>query len=272
MSWLLGRCCSVVTGNVKLIRKPCTTPTKLCSRYKNIFSGEFSHVSKSKDVGNHGGGETNILYINAGHNEDSVVCLAANELLKKLTKPYKLQKLNLWDNGLPHYDVSHAMAKLRILQNKGTPEDVENFAPMLKMAEDINDVDILIVTTPMWNYSIPYVLKHYIDIVIQPGINFKERPGQSPTAVRPGRPLFLFSSSGGDGDVGRDFLGPYLQVIFNLVGFDRFHHVNMWGMVKGATKEEILLEKRPEIEKMAKGLVVDQVATDEDGVIVNNQR
>ena len=139
----------------------------------------------------------------------------------------------------------------RILQNKGTDEDVIKFAPILKMAEAINQADLMVISTPMWNYSVPYVLKHYIDIIVQPGINFTEEPGRPPRAVRPGRPLVLFTSSGGDGDAERDFLAPYVKEIFGLVGFDLFHHVSMSGLTRGS-KEEILLEKREEIARLAR--------------------
>lgn len=36
------------------------------------------------------------------------------------------------------------------------------FNPVLEAAESINTVDLVVVATPMWNYSVPYVLKQYI--------------------------------------------------------------------------------------------------------------
>ena len=136
------------------------------------------------------------------------------------------------------------------LKGRGTAEDHEKFDPILAMAKEINYVDVLLISTPVWNYSLPYVLKQYIDIVIQPGINFKEKRGETPKAVRPGRPLLLISSAGGQATPERDFLAPYLKLIFGLVGFDRFLHVNMVGASK-ATREQILGEKRTEIDEMA---------------------
>jgi putative NADPH-quinone reductase len=35
----------------------------------------------------------------------------------------------------------------------------------------------------MWNYSVPYVLKQYIDTVVQPGINLNEMEDLSEAAV-----------------------------------------------------------------------------------------
>ena len=38
----------------------------------------------------------------------------------------------------------------------------DRFNPVLEAAESLNTVDIVVIATPMWNYSIPYVLKQYI--------------------------------------------------------------------------------------------------------------
>jgi FMN-dependent NADH-azoreductase len=32
----------------------------------------------------------------------------------------------------------------------------------------LKSADAYLISVPMWNFSIPYMLKHYIDIVIQP--------------------------------------------------------------------------------------------------------
>ena len=59
---------------------------------------------------------------------------------------------------------------MRLLKGKGSEEDDRLFAPVLEMAEELNNSQILIVSAPMWNFSFPYVVKQYIDIALQPGI------------------------------------------------------------------------------------------------------
>ena len=39
------------------------------------------------------------------------------------------------------------------------------FDPVLQEAELINSVDLVLISTPMWNYSIPYTLKQYIGMI-----------------------------------------------------------------------------------------------------------
>ena len=53
----------------------------------------------------------------------------------------------------------------------GVPEenDLEIFQPIHNLADELNFNNILVISTPMWNLTVPYVLKQYIDMVIQPG-------------------------------------------------------------------------------------------------------
>ena len=96
--------------------------------------------------------------------------------------------------------------------------------------------------TPMWNYSVPYPLKQWIDTVVQPGINFSDSgqklAGQGTRLTqwmiglentidcqlfwdlfhREGkeRAVVIISSAGGiykgeGSDMVQDFLNPYLR-------------------------------------------------------------
>ena len=56
------------------------------------------------------------------------------------------------------------------MDGKGSEEDYKTFEPVNKLASELNDTDLLILSTPLWNMALPYVMKQYIDIVIQPGM------------------------------------------------------------------------------------------------------
>ena len=42
-----------------------------------------------------------------------------------------------------------------------------------KAIADFLDADAYLLTTPMWNFSIPYAVKYYIDAIVQPGYLFR---------------------------------------------------------------------------------------------------
>ena len=70
---------------------------------------------------------------------------------------------------LPNYNLQHIGAKFRLMRDIGETEDENLFEPIRALAEELNRNNILVISTPMWNLTVPYVVKQYIDIVVQPG-------------------------------------------------------------------------------------------------------
>jgi FMN-dependent NADH-azoreductase len=144
---------------------------------------------------------------------------------KVCTKKVDVLEVDLWEEGVLRYDLSHVEAKMKLINGSDDSKDADCFAPVAQMAEQLVKADVLVVASPMWNYSCPHVLKHYIDIVIQPGLTFTQHENSGPQPLRGGRQLVLVTSTGGDYSAGtlmakNDFLRPYLQTIFSMVGFD----------------------------------------------------
>ena len=70
---------------------------------------------------------------------------------------------------LPDYNIGHVGAKFRIMNDVPQENDEQLFQPIHSLADELNSNNILVISTPMWNLTVPYVLKQYIDMVIQPG-------------------------------------------------------------------------------------------------------
>jgi FMN-dependent NADH-azoreductase len=45
----------------------------------------------------------------------------------------------------------------------------------------------------MWNFGVPYVLKHYIDVITQPGLTFSFNPATGFSGLVTGRPATVIS-------------------------------------------------------------------------------
>lgn len=193
----------------------------------SMFKNSFKHIQQLKD-----GGPTNILFLNASHGPESLVAVGAKVFLDNLSVDKSVKEVQLWKDELVQYKIEHAVSKLNILRGDGTQKDEERFAPVLDAAQFINSVDLVVIATPMWNYSIPYVLKQYIDTVVQPGINFNDTEDDPSLPNRRGRALVVISSAGADypaNSLVKDFLNPYLKQIFALMGFTRFYPIFIQG-------------------------------------------
>jgi FMN-dependent NADH-azoreductase len=93
------------------------------------------------------------------------------------------------------------------------------------------DTDVYLVTTPMWNFGIPYALKYYIDAIVQPGYLFRYDEFGAPEGLVKGKKMVVVTSRGGDYSSNSplftfDFVEPYLRTIFNFVGITDIRFIN----------------------------------------------
>ncbi len=84
---------------------------------------------------------------------------------------------DLWDGSLPEFGPAAAAAKMTIFGG-GTPNGAP--ADAWRAAQAAFDrfaaADHLLFSVPLWNASIPYILKQFIDVVSQPGMVFGVDP------------------------------------------------------------------------------------------------
>ncbi len=67
----------------------------------------------------------------------------------------------------------------------------------LAMAAHFQAFDAYVISLPMWNFGIPYQLKHYIDLITQPGAVFDKQDGKL-VGLCAGRPVCIVHASGGE--------------------------------------------------------------------------
>lgn len=98
--------------------------------------------------------------------------------------------------------------------------------------------DRIVITTPMWNFGPPAILKAWIDLIVREGRTF----AFTDTGIRPlseGKRMLVIGSRGGayGGDSPLhefDFLEPYLRGLFGFLGVDHLDAV--WA--EGTTRPE----------------------------------
>src|SRR5689334_2733747 len=80
-----------------------------------------------------------------------------------------VEELNLFQGDLPAFSAANVETKYKLMS--GRPFDRRNqetWRHVEGAIEQFLSADILLITCPMWNLSIPYALKHYIDVIVQP--------------------------------------------------------------------------------------------------------
>lgn len=146
------------------------------------------------------------------------------EKIRNTNGEIELDTLDLFIEKLPEMNVTRVGGKYMLMSGQELSGSAVGAWEQIK--EHINRflaADIIVISTPMWNFSIPYLLKQYIDIIVQPGFTFKYVE-TGPVGLAGGRPLYIVSSRGGDYSTGSgaenfDKLDPYLNQIFSFIGF-----------------------------------------------------
>lgn len=131
-------------------------------------------------------------------------------------------------------------------------EHKEAWREILRHIERFLAADAYLISAPMWNFSVPYPLKHYIDVVVQPKYLFRYTATGIEGLVK-GKKMAVITSRGGDYSAApmnaADFQEPYLRQIFGLTGITEIKFVNAQPMDMG---EAIRAEKIKEAQKRAK--------------------
>ena len=92
-----------------------------------------------------------------------------------------------------------------------------------RMAVRLSLADRLLISTPMWNFGLPYKLKHYIDLINQPRLTFRFDPARGYLPLLKDRPTVVIMASGGDFVTGHnrgrtDMATPYLREALRFMG------------------------------------------------------
>ena len=103
----------------------------------------------------------------------NTVAAAYVEAFRVKNPGFEIDTLDLWREELPVFDGEKVMAKLAVMR-QGKPDDAQRAAwqSILAVVERFRAADRYVFSVPMWNGSIPYRLKHYIDVIMQPGLLF----------------------------------------------------------------------------------------------------
>jgi FMN-dependent NADH-azoreductase len=129
--------------------------------------------------------------------------------------------IDLFKQSLPEFDAFAAESKYAIIYGKEkTGEQVKKWSEIEKVIEQFKSADKYLLSTPMWNFSIPYRLKHYLDIIVQPGYTFTVT-NTGYKGLAGGKPLCVIYSRGGnyDENSAMDFQKKYIEFIFGFIGF-----------------------------------------------------
>lgn len=131
--------------------------------------------------------------------------------------------------------------------------------------EEVKSADIIVLGSPMYNWSIPATLKAYLDQIIRVNETWKINPDDSAnpySGLLEDKILFLFLTRGGIGYVKGEpnehmnFQSTYLDAVFKLMGIHNIHTVKIDGV---SVDTEKLLQNVENAHENIRNLIANEV-------------
>ncbi|MFC1833303.1 FMN-dependent NADH-azoreductase [Thermodesulfobacteriota bacterium] len=172
-----------------------------------------------------------LLYIKASprgeRSYSTAVADAFVEAYKSAHPEDEVITLDLFKLDLPAFDGHVIDSKYVILHGlEHTQEQLDAWKAVEDIIEEFKSADKYVFAVPMWNFGIPYRLKHYIDVITQPGYTFAvSEEGYSGLVT--GKQVFIAYARGGQYPPGTDFeawnmQSPYFEFILGFMGLTDF--------------------------------------------------
>lgn len=170
---------------------------------------------------------------------------------------WSVEEVNLFHEKIPSLTPRNVEGKYILLTGKELAGDLQDaWKEIVEQIERFLSADAYLISTPMWNFNIPYILKKYIDVIIQPQYLFRYTD-RGPEGLIKNKKMIIVTSRGGEyisEEMKKlDFQEPYLRTIFGFVGITDIQFINAQPMdAMGLEIRKEKIEQALEIaEKMA---------------------
>jgi FMN-dependent NADH-azoreductase len=168
-----------------------------------------------------------LFHLNCSPRADSESAAGARVFLdhfRKARPDWDIDAMNLWRDHLPEFEGYVLEAKYARMSGRAfTDSQRDAFAVAERIAIRLALADRVLISTPMWNFSIPYKLKQWFDVIVQPGLTFRFDPATGYQPLLKDRPTIVIIASGGDFVTGMnrgraDMATPYLREALRFIG------------------------------------------------------
>ena len=195
-----------------------------------------------------------ILHVDASQREHGSVSRAlTRELVEALVAKYPDSRVIRRDlaAGMPLVDADWIAAN-ETPDDQRTPEQRRRLAFSDELVAELRDSDVWVIGTPVYNFSLPPVLKAWIDQICRARVTFAYSES-GPRGLLDDRKVFLAIASGGS-KVGSptEFLTPYLSHVLGFIGIRDVEVVAADQLLMAG--EDKVVEAREQIERAVAAL------------------
>lgn len=179
---------------------------------------------------------TQILYIEASPRKDRSASIeiarAALSAWQATDTSLTVDTLDVWSEELPEFDGEVMEAKYAGIAGRPlTKGQTASWSQIRALAARFLAADVLLLAVPLWNFSIPYKLKHLIDVVSQKDLLFTFGERGFDGLLRGRKALLIcargldYGPSAGTPAGSYDFQKPYIETWLRFIGVSEIRTV-----------------------------------------------
>ncbi|MBS7563532.1 FMN-dependent NADH-azoreductase [Mucilaginibacter sp. Bleaf8] len=142
---------------------------------------------------------------------------------------------DLTNGPFPHLEEAHLNAFFTPVEQH-TEDNKAAIRHSNEAIQEIFDADVIVIGAPMYNFTIPSVLKSWIDHIARAGITFRYT-ASGPEGLVNGKKVYVAVATGGvysSGDASSyDFVTPYLKAFLAFIGLTDVTFIRAEGFAIG---------------------------------------
>ncbi len=178
------------------------------------------------------------------------VTTAFIEAFKQKHTDWIIEEADLTKEKMPALTMKRLDGKYVLLGGRElSPELKEAWGEIIIQIQRFLSADAYLVSTPMWNFSIPHTFKHYLDVILQPKYLFRYTSA-GPEGLVKGKKMLVIASRGGDYSSEQmkklDFQEPYLRTVFGFVGITDVKFIVAQPMDMGLEMQQVKIKEAQE--------------------------
>ena len=167
--------------------------------------------------------------------EDSVSRRLGDAVMERLADRHPDMQPSAVDLGvgMPHIDGDWVAANFTPAEQRSRTQRSQ-LQRSDEAVQALTRADAVVLTAPVYNFSVPSVLKAWIDHVCRAGMTFRYT-SDGPQGLLADRPVYLAMASGGvpfGSDV--DFASTYLRQVFRFIGIEDVRLITAAGVAADA--------------------------------------
>jgi FMN-dependent NADH-azoreductase len=141
----------------------------------------------------------------------------------------EVERLDVWAAQLPDLGGGKIEGRYDLIAGETVPPELAAaWADIQRHVDRFLSFDAFLISTPMWNFGLPYALKHFIDVVTQPGMAFTNDREGNVTGRAAGKKAMVIAASAmpivpGSELAEFDFQLRYLESWLGFIGVTDIH-------------------------------------------------